>query len=460
MIRVNSLRARMTASVTVAFAIWMLLVCLGLMVYARHTAVRRVNGVFNATATAFRRDLADVSHHNTAEQHHANRQGIESPALSDFIDEHREYLIANHIVALLVDAHGQIVQQSQGHIPPWPTIRGDDWKTRAIAAGSSTLVLGYDWGKTEDELRERALTLLALSLCVVIAAALGAWVLVGRTLSPIGRLAQQATASSAESLLIQLTAPSQDVEIVELVTTLNGLLARLSETAASKGRFYAAASHELRTPLQALSGHLEVALSRQRSADAYRSTLEEAHKQTGRLATLVHDLLLLNQLDTATAPPACEVVSIAEVCDRAIRHCQPLVAQHSLHLQVTLDQDGELLAPPTHAEMLIRNLIENAVKYATTGGEVSVRLEEGAQGVFLKIFNSFPPVAEWDADALFEPFYRPDASRNSKTGGNGLGLAICKRIAMSNQWKIALDQVEHGVLATVHFPRLLDAIHR
>jgi signal transduction histidine kinase len=446
----------MTASVTVAFAVWMLLLCLGFMVYARHTAARQVAGVLNATTETLRRDLTDVSQQDTGEQDHTGGLDAVPAALSDFINEHREDLIANQIAVLLVDAHGQIVQQSQDHVPPWPTTRDDDWKIRTVSAGSSTMVFGYHWGKTEEELRERAFTLLALSLCVVVAAAMGAWVLVGRTLSPIGRLAQQATASSADTLHLQLTAPSQDAEIVELVTTLNGLLARLSETATSKGRFYAAASHELRTPLQALSGHLEVALSRQRSADAYRSTLEEAHTQTERLTVLVRDLLVLNQLDTAMTPPVRETVSIAEICDRALYHCQPLITRHALHLQTALKHDGEILAPPAHAEMLLRNLVENAVKYAAPGGDVQVNLSESPSLITVTIFNSCAPIEHWHAEALFEPFFRLDASRNAKTGGNGLGLAICKAITLANGWKIALEHDGQGVRASVDFPRPLD----
>ena len=456
MMRVNSFRARMTVSVTVAFAVWMLALCLGFMAYAKYTAARQVDSLLDATAETFRRDLANASHQDTGEGDHAGSQGTDPATLADFLDEHREDLSANHIAAIIVNARGEILQQSDHHVPPWPAGDDDDWKTRAISVGSTTLVLGYHWAKTADDLQEQAFTLLALSLGVVIAAAFGAWVLVGRTLSPIGRLAQQATAASADTLHLRLTAPSPDAEIVELVTTLNGLLTRLSETAASKGRFYAAASHELRTPLQALSGHLEVALSRQRSADEYRSTLAEAHIQTGRLTVLVRDLLLLNQLDTSMTPPAREVVSIAEVCDGVLRHCQSLMTQHDLRLHAALEQEGALSAPPAHAEMLLRNLIENAVKYATPGGEVRIALSESPDMVTVTIYNSCAPVDNWRAEALFEPFYRLDASRNAKTGGNGLGLAICKAITLANGWRIDLHHDGTGVTATVELPRLVE----
>ena len=91
--------------------------------------------------------------------------------------------------------------------------------------------------------------------------------MVGRTLSPIDRLSRQAAAASVESLDVRLAAPSRDAEVVRLVATLNGLLQRLSDAAESRGRFYAAASHELRNPLQALLGHVEVTLDKERDRE-------------------------------------------------------------------------------------------------------------------------------------------------------------------------------------------------
>ena len=234
--------------------------------------------------------------------------------------------------------------------------------------------------------------------------------------------------------------------------TLNGLLSRLSDAAAMRGRFYAAASHELRTPLQALSGHLELALTRPRSAETYREVIAEAQTQSHRLMSLVRDLLLLNQLDSATRPAA-ETVDPGAACERALNQMASVITSRGLQVESRWESAAEIVAPPTHLEMLTRNLIENAVKYASENGTVRISFTDNGQT--LEVFNSSEPIPNWDSEKLFEPFYRMDASRNAKTGGNGLGLAICKAIADANGWEISIAQVPGGVRAAVSFGKAL-----
>jgi len=102
--------------------------------------------------------------------------------------------------------------------------------------------------------------------------------------------------------------------------------------------------------------------------------------------------------------------------------------------------------------MLLRNLLENAVKYATPCGEVHVTLLSTPTKTRLDIANTFPDSPPLDAERLFEPFFRPDASRSSDTGGNGLGLAICKALALANHWQLTLHQDPVGVCFRVLFP--------
>jgi signal transduction histidine kinase len=439
--RFNSIRARMTLTFALGIALLMLLVCGGLALYARVSDEQNADTLLDTAA----QKVAAALHADQAQGGH-----------EELREEEQQDLKVENIALQIVDAQGRVLEQSQRNVPPWP--RKDDavWRVRTLPFGTTTIIVGLPWQQTLLSLHRLTLSLLALGLLATVAAAIGAWLLVGRTLSPIGLLSRQAQTASADSLDIRLNAPSADVEMVELVTTLNGLLARLAEAAAAKGRFHAAASHELRTPLQALSGHLELALHRRRTEEEYHAVVEEAHKQTRRLISLARDLLLLSQLDSARTPPQ-EAVCLTDVCADALHSFAPLIAAHSLRVEAHLPSGATVQAVPTHAEMLTRNLIENAIKYASEGGTVRIGVTGPPDATLLTIFNTCPSLPDWNPDKLFEPFYRPDASRNSQTGGAGLGLAICKAIATKNGWQLTLQQTAEGVMATVLFASLQPA---
>jgi len=289
-----------------------------------------------------------------------------------------------------------------------------------------------------------------LSVLVIGAVGGGAWFMVGGVLSPLRKLSKQASQASADHLSVRLESPSKDAEMCDLVDTLNGLLDRVYETAEIKGRFYAAASHELRTPLQALSGHLELASSRKRTAEEYEAVVKESYIQTRRLIALVQGLLFLHQIDSRSNSPK-EPVNLSESCENALELMYPLLKSRNLQLNESFAKNIQIEAVQSHAEVLARNLIENAVKYGTEGGEISITLRESEGKILLEVVNDYPEAIKIATDNVFEAFYRDDTSRNSKTGGNGLGLAICRAISAANGWEVELHQESGKIRATVNF---------
>lgn len=422
----------MTLGFALFITLLMVAVCAAFFIYTKHADRKNADARLASTAASIWQELSDDEH------------SLDRPA--EFLAEEDDDLRAANAALIIVDRQNRVVAQSQQSVPSWPP-RGDDWRILSFESGARRVVIGVPWQEIEESLRQRTAFLLGLSAFVVAASSLGAWVLVGRTLSPIDNLAIQAQVASTDSLRVRLEAPSPDAEIARLVATLNDLLARLGETAALRGRFYAAASHELRTPLQALTGHLEVALSRPRDVTDYRLALSEGHAQAERLTTLVQNLLLLNQLDMETSCPPGVLLDLADMCVSELSPLRALADERNLIIELLLPDACQITAPWNHATMLLRNLLENAVKYATPSGQVRVQLSHDT----LTIENDCQSVASWDADKYFEPFFRPDASRNSETGGNGLGLAICKAICQNNRWEITLRQEVGKVSVTVVF---------
>ncbi|HEY3413145.1 MAG TPA: HAMP domain-containing sensor histidine kinase [Armatimonadota bacterium] len=430
----SSIRARMTLTFTAIAALLLLVLGSGLVWFARQTAEREADSLLRSAASQFRAEVGN-----------GGRRAI----LSEMAEETAQRR-SQGITLALYDRSGNLVSATDRELPAAPRAAHPAWRTVPLQFGSDTVVFGMPWVKTERDLRREAFGLAALCVVVLLGTGAGAWVLVGRTLSPIELLSRQAARASADLASVRLSAPSDDAEVVTLVGTLNGFLDRLYEATAARHRFYAAASHELRTPLQALQGHLELALTRKRPPEEYEAAIEEAREQAGYLSRLVQDLLALNRLQSGTGQTPRERVDLVSVVERVAEAYAPLAERRAVHLALDIPDDSQTFAPETHVEMVVRNLVENAVKYSKPEGRVDIRLTKGPAPE-LSIVNETGPCEPLDRDRLFEPFYRPDADRHSETGGNGLGLALCKTAADANGWVLALHQDAATVTVTVAF---------
>jgi signal transduction histidine kinase len=391
-------------------------------------------------------------------------KAMKDPAWKDELEKIAEdSAVRNQQIGIIVrDLHRDPIWHAEPNLPPLDLVKqpkSEQEKWRFSGKRVSDVQLGpKQFGLVQLVLLQKKRPtnrtlpnlMLGLSAIVIGAVGTGAWFMVGGVLSPLKRLSKQAGQASAEHLSVRLEAPSRDVEMVNLVDTLNGLLDRVYETAEIKGRFYAAASHELRTPLQALSGHLELANSRKRTADEYEAVVKESYTQTRRLIALVQGLLFLHQIDSRTNSPQ-EPVNLSESCENALELMFPLLRSRNLQLKESFEPNLRIEAVPSHAEVLARNLIENAVKYGTEGGEISISLRQEDEQILLEVINDYPENIKIATENVFEAFYRDDTSRNSKTGGNGLGLAICRAISTANGWTVSLHQESGKIRATVNF---------
>ncbi len=435
-VKVNSIRVRLTLAFAAAATVLIGSACLGLVVYGRRAAERDADHLLDYATNKVRREAL-------------NPDGtISLPELQE-----EEYgLGGENMRVVAYNLKGQIISQGAGNsLPAYnPYHPGPHWYTGHVIAKNGIIYVALYRHLLPEELREQELFLIILSTIAIVAATLGAHTLIGKTLMPIALLARQAEAAGGEDLSVRLQAPSQDAEIQELVHTLNGLLVRLGQSANARSRFYSAASHELRTPLQALSGHLELAGMRPRSNDEYREILLEARAQTDRLVALVRDLLVLNRLETAPLPPA-EPVELNEMCQSVYSALQPVAASRQIEVSWHFGDSVTLGASPNYVGIVLRNILENALKYAREGGEVIVSTIADAYHPRLQVYNECTPLEDADLGKLFDPFFRPDRSRNSRTGGNGLGLAICRAIANASGWQIFLEQDNTGVTATIVF---------
>lgn len=471
----RSMRARMTLWLASAVALVMLSATAISVLDAR----RSLENHFAASLDGAARDVS------TAIRKGATRNDIEI-----LLADHNEQVaqsgaISDGVRAWLLDENNRIVWQSKpppprfrrpgggrrrGEPPPRPglgfpffrpphrppppppprdgsgELRG--WRSAQLQWGQQRLILALPWQRAANRLQEQAITLFGLVLLATLATAAGAWFLVGKTLAPIDALAAQAHRAAEggpDAAMPRLQATSPDAEVVRLVNTFNAMLDSLHESALSKERFHASASHELRTPLAGLAGLLSLALSRERSANEYRETLQEAAHQTDRLTRLTRDLLLLNRLQTTASAPPRETVEVADILDLALQRAETLIQTRSLRLEESLGS-LDIEATPSHVEILLGNLLENAAKYASEGGTLRVEIESATRCVLIRndCDQATLDMLERQWERLSEPFFRPDESRHSQTGGNGLGLAICRAICEANGWYLEIDAAPGG----------------
>jgi len=217
--------------------------------------------------------------------------------------------------------------------------------------------------------------------------------------------------------------------------------------------FVVNASHELKTPvtsIQALAEALQVVVSvdQQRAARLVaRLSVDAEH-----LAKLVRDLLDLRRLEEA-GPLEQVAVDVAELARRVIADLQPIAEHADITLSIDAPERAVIAGVPTDIEAIIKNLIENAIRYNRPTGEVAVSIVPGDGEHVLKVSDTGIGIPPQDLGRIFERFYRVDVARSRSTGGTGLGLSIVRHAVERHNGTVEVDsEIGHGSTFTVRLP--------
>ena len=300
------------------------------------------------------------------------------------------------------------------------------------------------------------LLILAVAYPVTLAvASLGGIFLAGRALSPIDRITRLARRISAADLSQRLDVALPGDEVGRLARTFNDMIARLDEAFRRQRQFTADASHELRTPLTAIKGQVEVALSRRREADAYREVLGGVNEEVDRLIRLVGSLLTLARADAGEIPLALEQISLGDLAAAAVSQVQPAAARKGIALRLQVGDDATLAADEDLLLQLLLNLLDNALKFTSADGQVTVGWEADATSARFWVQDNGIGIAAQDHEHIFDRFYRVDRARSREMGGTGLGLSISHWIAEAHGGTISVESSPgQGATFTVILPRI------
>lgn len=202
-----------------------------------------------------------------------------------------------------------------------------------------------------------------------------------------------------------------------------------------RSEFFANASHELKTPLTAIKGFNDV-IGMKSKDDDIRTLSSKIDKEVNRVVSLIDDMLNLSKLET-TKTPIVEKVDLVAVAYDAEESISALARAKNVNIEIS--GEGTVEMEKDHAYELVKNLIENAVRYNEDGGHVFVSVDEKADKVTLKVKDDGIGIDEENQSRIFERFYRVNKSRSRETGGTGLGLSIVKHVAELYGAKLTLS---------------------
>jgi two-component system OmpR family sensor kinase/two-component system sensor histidine kinase QseC len=331
------------------------------------------------------------------------------------------------------------------------TVQNERWRVyaRENETGTSVIQVAQPWAVRERLARQAALRVIVpLLLLLPLMAAAAAWI-IARAMRPLKSITTQIEHRDIHSLS-PVAAADLPAEVSPLVDELNRLLGRLAAAFASQRDFVADAAHELRSPLTALSLHLQL-VDRARDDNERAIATTRLRAAIDRATHLVSQLLTLARNEPQGVPVTSIPAALATIVRDALSEVQPLAQQRRIRIEFDESADATVRADTEALRIMVRNLLDNAIRYSPEDSTVRVRAARSPAGAaVLEVADEGPGIAPGDHSRAFARFYRaPDASE----GGSGLGLAIVKAIAERHGAQVTLASADpHGLRVVVTFP--------
>lgn len=214
-----------------------------------------------------------------------------------------------------------------------------------------------------------------------------------------------------------------------LVLIFSGVIVRpIAESYEKQRRFITDASHEIKTPLAIISANAEV-IEAENGESEWTNSIKN---QVENLSGLTQNLITLSRMEEGKEP-AMNTVSLSQVVIESLEPFYTLASSKEKILTTHIDADISVLGNDPMLRQLVSILADNAVKYSNENAEIIVSLKKQGRGAVLSFENTVDGISTGNHDRLFDRFVRSDNSRNSKTGGHGIGLSVAKAIAETHK---------------------------
>lgn len=291
---------------------------------------------------------------------------------------------------------------------------------------------------------------LLFSALMALAGGVATYFISGRALKPLCEFSDKIEEVQAQNLSDSRIEESSVAELNRLSVSYNRMLARLSEAFKMQRQFTANAAHEFRTPLAVMQLQLDLYNSTEHPTNdaCAQQTIRMMTEQNERLSKMVKTLLDMSELQTVARD---DEIALDALVEEVLADLEPLAQEKAIHLTAQCDA-VTMTGSDILLYRLVYNLVENAIKYNTPGGTVTVGADRQDKHIRLTVADTGTGIPEELKERVFEPFFRLDKSRSRALGGVGLGLALVREIVSVHGGSISVkDNPDGGTTFEVIF---------
>ncbi len=383
--------------------------------------------------------------------------------------EHREIQV-NPVFIQLIDKQGRVMDKSpnlkQDYLPFKESEFGGHFDTKIngkairqiqLPIENNGKIKGYILAAMSSEssfsvIQKLRNVLLVSYFIVLVGLYFVSRFLAGRSIIPIQEMTNTITRITKNNLKERVILPQNQDEIHTLSASFNALLERIEKAIDREKQFTSDASHELRTPLAALRGTLEVLIRKPRTQQEYEEKIQYSLKEIERMTSTLEQLLLLARFETSPDENIDALISLPELIDESISHFKTQIKEKSLNINVEFDQLRKALVPHYYSNIIIDNIVSNAIKYSNNDGVISITIQIIEDRIVCTIKDEGIGIKEDDLTHIYDSFYRSDALGHKQISGNGLGLSIAKKCADAIQAKLKVtSKFGQGTMVTILF---------
>ena len=281
--------------------------------------------------------------------------------------------------------------------------------------------------------------------------------IVGHALKPLRKIADKMEEVQAQNLSDSRLEENEVKELNQISVSYNKMLERLSDAFDVQRQFTANAAHELRTPLSLMQVQLDLYHSTQHkhNDECTEQTITMVMEQNEKLSKMIKTLLDMSELQSVERD---DIIMVNALVEEVIADLEPLAIEKNIRL-IGNCRDANMQGSDILIYRVVYNLVENAIKYNHSGGQVTVTSYQKDKNVYLSVEDTGSGIPRELKERVFEPFFRVDKSRSRELGGVGLGLALVHEIVRAHDGSITVkDNPSGGTIFEVVLPQHLQPL--